>query len=221
MSSVLMLFITFTLLIWAGDKQKDEDTLKDAAIVLQEMMQKDIPPELVSKAYCIMVLPSVKKFGLVIGGSGGRGPLTCRTGEHFTDNWSAPAMYSVGGLSAGLQLGGSSTDVVLLVVSEKGVNTLLSNKTKLGKDATATAGAVGATAASVSGSDILSYGVSKGLFAGVSLSGASLEPDQDANHRLYGKAMTARDIVRGGAQTPSAGDSLISLLDTKARNRSD
>lgn len=213
------IFLTaFTLLVWAGDKQKDEDTLKDAAIVLHEMIEKDLPAELVSKAYCIMVLPSVKKFGLGIGGSGGRGPLVCRAGENFNGRWSAPAMYSVGGLSAGLQVGGSATDIVLLIVSEKGVNTVLNHKTTLGRDATVTAGAIGATAASVGGSDILSYGISKGLFAGVSLGGASLEPDKDANQRLYGKAVTARDIVRG-VQSPSAAESLISLLDTKATNR--
>lgn len=216
---VLIFLTAFTLLVWAGDKQKDEDTLKDAAIVLHEMIEKDLPAELVSKAYCIMVLPSVKKFGLGIGGSGGRGPLVCRAGENFNGRWSAPAMYSVGGLSAGLQVGGSATDIVLLIVSEKGVNTVLNHKTTLGRDATVTAGAIGATAASVGGSDILSYGISKGLFAGVSLGGASLEPDKDANQRLYGKDVTARDIVRGSVQSPSAAESLISLLDTKATNR--
>jgi lipid-binding SYLF domain-containing protein len=215
-----MFLIAFTLIAWGGDKQKDEDTLKDAAIVLHEMIEKDLPPELVSKAYCMMVLPSVKKFGLGIGASAGRGPLVCRRGGNFNGKWSAPAMYSLGGLSAGLQVGGSSTDVVLLILGEKGVNTVLNHKAKLGEDAAATAGAIGATTTLVSGSDILSYGMSTGLFAGVSLGGASLEPDQDANRRLYGKAITARDIVRGSLQTPPGAESLIALLDTKATNRS-
>jgi lipid-binding SYLF domain-containing protein len=221
-------FLTFIVMIllllpaWGGDKEKDEETLQKAAAVLQEMLNaNNVPPDVMAKADCVMVLPNVKKFGIGIGGSGGRGPMSCRAGKDFSGRWSAPAMYSVGGVSAGLQVGGSSSDFVLLITTEKGVNAILKGKTKLGSDATAAAGPSGATAGSVAGNDILSYGRAKGLFAGVSLGSASLEPDNDANKRLYGKAIGAQDIVRGNAvPTPAGGQPLISLLDSKVAKHS-
>ena len=161
----------------------------------------------------------VKKFGFGIGGSGGRGPLLCRRGEDFKGKWSAPAMYSVGGASIGLQAGGSSTDFVLLLMNERVVNQVLNGKTKMGTDATAAAGP-GATAASASDTDILTYGRAGGLFAGVSLGGSSLESDNDANHRLYGKTLTASDIVRATDVKPTAGGkSLVAMLDSKLTTR--
>jgi SH3 domain-containing YSC84-like protein 1 len=219
---VSMFLLAVALPIWAGDKEKDEETLKNATTVLQAMLtDKNIPPDVVAKADCIVVLPNVKKVGFVVGGSGGRGPMVCRTGDTFNGKWSAPAMYTVGGVSAGLQIGASSSDFVLLIMTEKGVNAVLKGKTKMGADATAAAGP-GATAHGVTGSDILTYGKSQGLFAGVSLSGASLEPDNDANKRLYGKAITPKEIVRENEVQPPAagGEPLISLLDTKAPKRS-
>lgn len=202
--------------LFAADKQKDEDTLSHANLLLQDMLNsKDISAEVLDKADCVLILPDVKKFGFGIGGSGGRGPLLCRGGANFKGKWSAPAMYSVGGVSVGLQAGGSSTDFVLLLMNKKVVNQILNGKTKMGTDATAAAGP-GATAASASDVDILTYGRAKGVFAGVSLGGSSVEPDNDANHRLYGKTVTATTIVRGHDIKPTAeGQSLVSALDSK------
>jgi len=218
-SIVMMLLISAA---FAADKQKDENTLQRANLVLQDMLNsKDISPSALSKADCVLILPDVKKFGFGIGGSGGRGPLLCRGGQNFEGKWSAPAMYSVGGASVGLQIGGSSTDFVLLLMTPKVVNQVLNGKTKMGTDATAAAGP-GATAASASDADILTYGRAKGVFAGVSLGGATVESDNDANHRLYGKTLTATDIVRANAVKPSGeGQSLVTVLDSKIAKHSD
>lgn len=219
MFSCLLMF-TLTLLFTLpalGDKEKDEDTLRDAANVLGDMLNsKDIPADLLTKAECVIVMPNVKKFSIGIGGTGGRGPMSCRGGANFKGKWSPPAMYSIGGASAGLQLGGTSTDFVLLVMDQKGLDAILKGKTKLGTDATAAAGP-GATAAETPGGDILTYAHSKGLFAGVSLGGATISGDDDANKRLYGQPVAAQDIVRGAVvKTTAAGQPLVSLLDSKA-----
>jgi len=212
----IVVVLLLILPAFAADKQKDEETLRRANLVLQDMLNsKNIPPDLLLKANCVLILPSVKKFGFGVGGSGGRGPLLCRTGQNFGGKWSAPAMYSVGGASVGLQVGGSSTDFVLLLMNEKVVNQILTGKTKMGTDATAAAGP-GATAASASDADILTYGRAKGVFAGVSLGGSTVEPDNDANFRLYGKTLTATDIVRGTNVKPSTdGQALVAALDSK------
>ena len=212
---VSMFLIAIALPAWAGSKEKDDETLRNATTVLQQMLSdQNIPSGLIAKADCVVVLPNVKKVGFLIGGTGGRGPMVCR--RNSTGRWSAPAMYSIGGVSAGLQAGSSSSDYVLLLMNEKGVNAILSGKAVLGKDATAAAGPSGATAASVGGSDILTYKRSKGLFAGVSLDGASLEPDTDANQRLYGRAISAQEIVQANAvSTPLAAQGMVSLLDSK------
>ena len=210
-----MFVVTLALPVWAGSKEKDEQTLNNAANVLQQMLNdQNIPSDVIAKADCVMVLPNVKKIGFGIGGSGGRGPMVCRISS--TGKWSAPAMYSIGGMSAGLQAGGSSSDYVLLIMNEKAENALLNGKAELGRDATAAAGPSGAAAASVSGNDILTYKRAKGLFAGVSLGGASLEPDSDANQRLYGRSITAQEILQGNSvQTPSAGLGMVTLLDSR------
>jgi lipid-binding SYLF domain-containing protein len=175
----------------------------------------NIPPDLLAKSDCVVVLPGVKKFGFGVGGSGGRGPMSCRGGKNFGCDWSAPAMYSVGGASVGLQIGGSSTDFVLLIMSQDGVNALLQGKTALGTNVSAAAGPTGATTTSL-GTDILTYGWAKGLFAGATLGGASLEADNDANKRLYDKAITAKDIVvENAVQATPGGQSLVSLLNSK------
>jgi lipid-binding SYLF domain-containing protein len=205
----------FAFAAWAADKSKDEETLRNAATVLQSMIDgKNVPTDVLARANCVVVLPSVKKFGVGIGGSGGRGPMVCREGPNFSGRWSAPAMYSVGGASVGLQVGGSSSDFVLLVMSQKAVDALLAGETKLGRDATAAAGPSGATTAgAVGGSDILTYGRSSGLFAGVSMSGASLEPDKDANKRLYHADLGAKEILFGPSVKPTPGGmSLDSVL---------
>ena len=223
MGKALLCFLPLLLLIlplFAADKQKDEDTFSKANLLLQDMLNsKDISAEALSKADCVLILPDVKKFGFGVGGSGGRGPLLCRGGDHFKGKWSAPAMYSVGGASIGLQAGGSSTDFVLLLMNEKVVNQILNGKTKMGTDATAAAGP-GATAASASDADILTYGRAKGVFAGVSLGGSSIEPDNDANRRLYGKTVTATDIVRGhDVKLTTEGQSLVSALDKRLASK--
>ncbi len=202
-----------------ADKSKDEETIKNATTVLQTMLDsKAVPGSLLVTAKCIIVLPGVKKFAVGVGGSGGRGPMTCRDGENFTGNkWSAPAMFTIGGASAGLQLGGSSTDFVLLIMGPKAVNKVLDGKTKVGSDLTAAAGPSGATSTgSVGGADILSYGRATGLFAGISLNGANLEPDSAANQRIYDKTISAREIViNSTVKTTPAAQSLVSLLDGK------
>lgn len=221
LASFLTSIVLVTLPVLAADKQKDEDTLQQANIVLNDMLSdKNISPALLSKADCVLILPGVKKFSVGIGGSGGRGPLLCRGGQNFEGKWSAPAMYSVGGVSAGLQLGGTSSDFVLLLMDRKVVDQVLNGKIKMGADATAAAGP-GATAAGATDADILTYGRSKGVFAGVSLGGASVEPDNDANYRLYGKRLVASDIVRGtNVKPPAGGEALVSLLDSKITKHS-
>jgi SH3 domain-containing YSC84-like protein 1 len=213
----------FIVPAWGADKSKDEETLRNAATVLQGMIDdNNVPQDVLARADCVIVLPSVKKFGFGIGGSGGRGPMTCREGKDFSGKWSAPAMYSMGGASFGLQVGGSSTDFVLLIMSQKGVDAMLQGKTKLGSDATAAAGPSGATSAgTVGGSDILTYGRASGLFAGMSLGGATLQADDDANRRLYGKSISAQEIVTTTTvKTPAGGAALISLLNTKVAKHS-
>jgi lipid-binding SYLF domain-containing protein len=222
LTSLLLIFST--LPVWAADKGSDEETLGNATTVLQAMLtSKDVPAEVLARADCVIVLPSVKKFAFGVGGTGGRGPMTCRGGKNFSGPWSAPAMFSIGGASAGFQIGGSSTDFVLLIMASAAVVKVLAGKTKVGSDMTAAAGPSGATSAgSVGGADILTYGRAKGLFAGMSLSGASLAPDSDANQRLYGKAVSARAIVlANGAKATPGGQSLVSLLDSKAPKHKD
>ena len=219
LASIVMLLLI--LPAFAGDKEKDEETLQQANLVLQGFLNdKSISPTVLSEADCVLILPGVKKFGFGVGGSGGRGPLLCRSGQDFKGKWSTPAMYSVGGASVGFQVGGSSTDFVLLLMNPKVVDQVLNGKTKMGTDATAAAGP-GATAASASDADILTYGRAKGLFAGVSLGGATVESDNDANHRLYGKTLTSTEIVRGTTVQPSAeGKSLVTVLNSKITKHS-
>jgi lipid-binding SYLF domain-containing protein len=212
---VSMFIVALSLPAWAGSKEKDEQTLQNATNVLQQMLSdQNIPSDVIAKANCVIVLPNVKKGGFIVGGSGGRGPMVCRSNS--TGKWSAPAMFNIGGVSVGLQAGETHSDYVLLVMNENAVNAILNGKTELGKDATAAAGPSGATAASVSGNDILTYKRSQGLFAGVSLSGSSLEPDNDANKRLYGRSITPQEIVEGNAvPTPIAAQGMVTLLDSK------
>jgi lipid-binding SYLF domain-containing protein len=200
---------------WGADKTKDEETLRNADTVLRAMVgSKDVPASTVAKADCIVILPSVKKFAVGIGGTGGRGPMTCRGGADFTGKWGPPAMYSIGGASAGLQIGGTAKDYIILVMAPTAANKLLDGKVKVGSDATAAAGS--GASATTGTADMLTYSRTSGLFAGVSLDGASLEPDKDANQRLYDKAVSARDITSGGVTPTSAGQQLVSLLNSKA-----
>jgi len=213
--------LLLVVLAWGADKSKDEETLRNASTVLGAMLESNsVPSDLLAKADCVVVLPGVKKFGFGVGGSGGRGPMSCRGGKDFTGQWSAPAMYSISSASVGLQIGGSSTDFVLLVMTQKGVDALLLGKTTLGSTASAAAGPSGATTTSI-GTDILTYGRAKGLFAGASLGGGALEADNDANQRLYDKPVTAKDILmESSIQATPGGRGFVSLLNSKVPKHS-
>ncbi len=213
--------VLLALPMWAADKSSDEQTLRNAATVLEAMLSsKDIPASVIAKADCIIILPSVKKFAVGIGGTGGRGPMSCRSGKNFSGKWSTPAMYSIGGASAGLQLGGTASDIILLIMANTAVDKVLDSKVKVGTDATAAAGP-GASAGMSGSADILTYSRTKGVFAGISINGASLDPATDANKRLYGGDFSARQIVTGGeVKATAAGQSLVSLLDSKAGKHS-
>jgi lipid-binding SYLF domain-containing protein len=202
---------------------KEQERLENCGIVMQEVLDvpDNIPQELLEKAECVVVIPSMTKVALGIGGSYGRGALVCRSGKTLNGPWGAPAMYALEGGSFGLQLGGESTDVVLLIMNNRGVDALLNSKVKLGADASAAAGPKGRhIEASTDGSlraEILSYSRSRGLFAGVSLEGTSLRPDDDASEQVYGRKMTARDIVTGtGIGVPASGRHLIDVLEKNA-----
>ena len=208
-------------------QQKEQERLKECATVLGEILNipDNIPKDLLNKSECVIIYPSVMKVAIGIGGSYGRGAITCRTGEHFTGHWSPPAMYALEGGSIGLQLGGEATDFVLLVMNDKGANSVLSSKVKLGADASAAAGPKGRDAAAatdiVMKAEILSYSRSRGLFAGVSLEGSTLRSDGGANKDLYGKKVEAQDIVLGNKETiPAAAKPLIDLLQQCAAKRS-
>ncbi|MFZ1137532.1 MAG: lipid-binding SYLF domain-containing protein [Candidatus Korobacteraceae bacterium] len=212
------LLLIWTVPAWSVDKSKDEETIKNATTVLQAMLNsKVVPDSLLVTADCIIVLPGVKKFAVGVGGTGGRGPMSCRDKNFTGDKWSAPAMFTIGGASAGVQIGGSSSDFVLLIMAPAAVNKVLAGKTKIGADLTAAVGPSSASSTgTVGGADIVTYRRAEGLFAGVSLNGASLEPDSSADQRLYDKAVSARDVVLdSGVQATPAGQSLVTLLDSR------
>jgi SH3 domain-containing YSC84-like protein 1 len=179
---------------------------------------KGIPQDLLNKAECVVVYPSVKKFAIGIGGSYGRGVITCRSGESFRGPWSAPAMFALEGGSVGFQIGGEATDFVLLIMNEKGAESVMSSKVKLGADASAAAGPVGRTSSAetdaVMKAEILSWSRARGVFGGVSLEGSTMRSDDGANKKLYGKELSAKEIVREGkVKTPDAGKELVDLLE--------
>jgi SH3 domain-containing YSC84-like protein 1 len=202
-------------------QKKEEDRLKESAGVLKEILgipEKGIPRDLLDKAECIVVFPSVKKAGLGIGASYGRGAIVCRTGEGFRGPWSAPAMFALEGASIGFQIGGEATDFVLLVMNEKGADSVMSSKVKLGADASAAAGPVGRTSSAETDiamkAEILSYSRARGVFGGVSLAGSTLRSDGGANKNLYGQDLDARQIVREHkVEVPSARKPLVELLE--------
>jgi lipid-binding SYLF domain-containing protein len=213
--------------LWA--QQKEHDRLKDCGEVMKEILDipDGIPADLLNKAECVLVFPSVKKFAIGIGGSYGRGALVCRSGQNYTGAWGAPAMYALEGGNIGLQLGGQATDFVLLMMNDKGAKSILSSKVKLGADASAAAGPKGRAASAetdiVMKAEILSYSRSRGLFAGISLEGSTLRSDGGANKNLYGKDLSAADIIaKGAVRSPASAQALISLLNKKSpKNRSE
>jgi lipid-binding SYLF domain-containing protein len=231
MKTLLMAFFTCTLLVpafAANDKnEKEEDRVKESGVVLKEILNipDDIPQDLLDRAECVVILPSVKKAAFGIGGSYGRGVMICRSGLHYTGPRGAPALYALEGLNIGFQLGGQATDFVLLVMNPKGAESLLTSKVKLGADASAAAGPKGRTAEAatdvVMNAELLSYSRSKGLFAGISLEGSTLRSDGGANEKLYRQKLCAKDIIRDG-KAPASTSELIALLNKKTpKNKSE
>jgi SH3 domain-containing YSC84-like protein 1 len=227
-SSLMALTLVALPLLAAGDK-KETDRLENCGTVIKEVMDipDDIPEDLISKAECIIVFPSVLKAAFVIGGSYGRGAMICRSGEHFTGPWSAPTMMALEGGSFGLQLGGQATDFVLLVMNPRGARSILSSKVKLGADASAAAGPKGRTANASTDvtmrAEVLSYSRARGLFAGLSLEGSTVRPDNDANERIYGKKIEAESIVfKGAVAVPPSAQKMVAYLNQKSpKNTSD
>src|SRR5437867_11571498 len=209
---LIVIMVEPVLMAW----DTEQDRLADSAKVLEEILNipDALPKELLNKAECVAVMPSVKKFAIGIGGSYGRGVLVCRTGDKFTGPWGGPAMYRLEGGSIGLQLGGNATDFLLLVMNARGVESLLRSKVKLGADAAVAAGPKGRDAMAATDAymraEILTYSRSRGLFAGVSLEGSTLRQDNKANENLYGRKITAREIVHSGRG--GGGQRVVSVL---------
>ena len=207
---------------------KEQKRLENSGVVMQEIINtpENIPREILGKADCVIVFPSVLKAAFVVGGSYGRGAMVCRSGEAFKGPWGAPAMYALEGGSIGLQIGGQATDLILLIMNERGASSILNSKVKLGADASVAAGPLGRDASADTDaymrSEVLSYSRSRGLFAGVSLEGSTLRPDDDATAEVYGRKLTAREIVLGGkVRTPASGRHLVAVLQKNApRNES-
>ena len=201
-------------------QKKEMERVEESGTVMKEILAApdSIPQSVLDKADCVVVLPSVKKFAIGIGGSYGRGVMTCRGGKDFQGKWGAPTMMALEGASAGLQLGGEATDFILLLMNSRAASGILASKVKLGGDASAAAGPVGRTASAETDvtlrADILSYSRARGAFAGLSLSGSTLRPDNDANKDLYGKKIEAKEIVLEGAvKAPPSAEKLLSTLD--------
>lgn len=223
---VLVAGLTLVGSMWADSGEKERDRVKDSATAIREIMSapdNGIPGSVLEKAKCVVVIPSVKKAALGVGGEYGRGVMTCRTHADFTGPWSAPMMMALEGGSFGFQIGGQATDFVILVMSEKGAQSMLHNKLKLGADASVAAGPVGRTAdASTNESlraEMLSYSRSRGAFAGVSLTGATLHTDKDADKSLYGQDVTSDQILSGQVTMPPEAHPLVEALRQAAPSR--
>ena len=222
LASVFLSVLLLATYSRANDEEKDAERLKQCGTVLKEILDvpDSVPQGLLDRADCVVVFPSVRKAALGIGASYGRGAMTCRQGENFTGPWGAPTMMALEGASFGFQLGAQATDFVLLVMNDRGANGILSSKVKLGGDASAAAGPVGRNATAetdvTARAEILSYSRARGLFAGVSLEGSTVRPDNDANEKIYGKKIPAKEIALSGkVQVPAPAEPLISTLNAK------
>lgn len=223
----LLVLVTIPVLLLAtytpaNDEEKDDARLKECGTVLREILNvpDDVPQKLLDKADCIVVFPSVRKAAFGIGGSYGRGAMSCRQGENFDRHWGAPSMMALEGLSIGFQLGAQATDFVLLVMNDRGAHGILTSKVKLGGDVSAAAGPVGRDASAetdlTARAEILSYSRTRGIFGGVSLEGSTIRPDNDANEKIYGKKLEAKEIVlSGNIPVPAPAERLISTLNDK------
>ena len=219
----LLALVMVSLPLFAGQDKKEADRLENCGTVLKEILDipDDIPQDLLDKAECVIIYPSVLKAAFVVGGSYGRGAMTCRTGENYTGPWSAPTMMALEGGSVGFQIGGQATDFVLLVMNGRGAHSILSSKVKLGADASVAGGPKGRTASASTDvtlrAEVLSYSRSRGLFAGISLEGSTVRPDNDANERVYGKKVEAESIVfKGAVAVPPPAQKLVSYLNQKS-----
>jgi lipid-binding SYLF domain-containing protein len=220
---IVALLLLIVLPAFAADEEKkvakEDERLNQSAVVLKEIlgMPEGIPKDLLNKSVCVVVYPSVKKAAFIVGGSYGRGVITCRSGKEFNGHWSAPAMFALEGGSFGFQIGAQATDFVLLIMNESGANSVMSSKVKLGADASAAAGPVGRNATAetdvVMKAEILSYSRAQGLFAGISLEGSTLRSDDGANKAVYGRDLSAKEIVREGkVPAPAAARRLLLIL---------
>ena len=226
--TILGVGLTLALVLPAYAQDKEQDRVENAGTVMKEILNApdSIPQSVLDKADCVVILPSVLKFAIGFGGSYGRGVMTCRGGSTFHGPWSAPTMMALEGGSAGLQLGGNATDFVLLLMSPRSAKSILSSKVKLGGDASAAAGPVGRNASAETDvtmrAEILSYSRARGLFAGISLEGSTLRPDNGANKNLYGKEVSASDIVfKKAVPVPASAKVLLQTLQkTSPTNKS-
>ena len=215
--------------VLASDLNKEQKRLEESGIVMQEVLNvpDNIPHELLEKAECVIVFPNLLKAAFIVGAQYGRGAMVCRTGNKFRGPWGAPAMYALEGGSVGFQIGGEATDLILLVMNDRGMESILSSKVKLGADASVAAGPKGRDASADTDAwmraEILSYSRSRGLFAGISLEGSTLRPDDEASEQVYGHAIKAKDIVRGeNMSVPGTGRHLVNVLQKSApRNESE
>ncbi len=209
--------------VYAKKLNNEQKRLQNCGVVMQEVLNipDSIPKELLEKAECVIVIPSVRKLAFGVGASYGRGAMVCRGGEKFNGSWGAPAMYALEGGSVGFQIGGEATDLILLVMNDRGMESILSSKVKLGADASVAGGPKGRDASANTDAwmraEILSYSRSRGVFAGISLEGSTLRPDDDANEQVYGHAIKAKDIVRSGTMSvPETGRHLVNTLQKSA-----
>lgn len=226
MSLSLVLLPIVPATAWAANPEKDADRLENSGTVLKEILDvpDDIPQDLLDKADCVVVFPSVLKAAFIVGGSYGRGAMSCRRGEDFKGSWGAPTMMALEGGSVGFQVGGEATDFVLLVMNERGASGILASKVKLGADASVAAGPVGRTASAETDAtlraDILSYSRARGAFVGVALEGSTIRPDNSANQQIYGQNLSAKQIVvTGHVAIPLAAQRLVSTLDSRTPKR--
>jgi len=220
MKKLLLVVLCLIVTLPALAQSKVDKRLSESTAVLNTLLSKPegINKTLLEKAECILVYPAVRKVAVGIGGTYGRGVLVCRTGKAMNGHWGSPIMYTLDTGSLGVQLGTSSTDYVMLVMTQRGADKILSGKLKLGADAQA---AAGPSAAQANGwndpnVDVLTYSEAKGLFAGAALGSASMAADDDANEKLYGKSIDAMEIVRGDAAVPAPGKPLVDLLNKTA-----
>jgi lipid-binding SYLF domain-containing protein len=215
--------------MYAQKLNKEQKRLENCGVVMQEVLNvpENIPRELLEKAECVIVIPSVGKLAFGVGASYGRGAMVCRTGEKFRGPWGAPAMYALEGGSIGFQIGGEATDLILLVMNDRGMESILSSKVKLGADASVAGGPKGRDASANTDAwmraEILSYSRSRGLFAGISLEGSTIRPDDEASEQVYGHAIKAKEIVRSNNMSvPGTGRNLVDVLQKSApRNESE